>query len=346
MKKICLIIPYFGIFPNYFNFWLKSCEYNTSIDWLIITDNNFETSADNIKIVNIEWNSFVEYVQSKYNFKISLRSPYKLCDYKPAYGEIFQKYLYGYDFWGHCDMDVIWGDLRSYITDDLLKNYDRLFRYGHLSLYKNSPHINSLYRQNVESVKYDYKYIFSHPENYIFDEDGITYRSRFKEFIYSFVPLKLLEPIYKTTGGMYTICKELKIRQCLNVYYDDVRQNQKSFTSTRCVANYKLEELKKMPCLFKFAEGHLFRINWDANEIIESETMYAHFQKRKLSVKTNNYNNYYVIPNSFVPTSEGLEKYKEQCSYTLFYGHYIGIRFHNLKRIIKKKFYGKSCINR
>ena len=37
LKKI-LIIPYFGKFNNYFELWLKSCEYNTDFDWLIFTD--------------------------------------------------------------------------------------------------------------------------------------------------------------------------------------------------------------------------------------------------------------------------------------------------------------------
>ena len=38
MKSICLIIPYFGKFKNYFPLFLKSCSYNPTVDWLVFTD--------------------------------------------------------------------------------------------------------------------------------------------------------------------------------------------------------------------------------------------------------------------------------------------------------------------
>lgn len=40
--KIKLIIPYFGKLPGYFEFFLKSCEINTEIEYLILqTRENF-----------------------------------------------------------------------------------------------------------------------------------------------------------------------------------------------------------------------------------------------------------------------------------------------------------------
>ena len=38
MKSIAFIVPYFGKLPSMFNYWLKSVEYNPSIDFLIFTD--------------------------------------------------------------------------------------------------------------------------------------------------------------------------------------------------------------------------------------------------------------------------------------------------------------------
>jgi hypothetical protein len=38
---------------------------------------------------------------------MEIRNPYKICDWKPFYGHIFREYLVAYDFWGHCDMDII-----------------------------------------------------------------------------------------------------------------------------------------------------------------------------------------------------------------------------------------------
>ena len=45
--------------------------------------------------------------------QVTLDRPYKLCDFKPAYGFIFGEYLKEYDYWGHCDIDIVWGDLRG-----------------------------------------------------------------------------------------------------------------------------------------------------------------------------------------------------------------------------------------
>ena len=48
MKKysICIVGVYFGKLPKYFNLWLKSCENNSDIDFLIIGDG--EGIADEI----------------------------------------------------------------------------------------------------------------------------------------------------------------------------------------------------------------------------------------------------------------------------------------------------------
>ena len=39
-KKVAIIIPYFGSFPNYFDYWLKSALANKDFDFLIFTDNS------------------------------------------------------------------------------------------------------------------------------------------------------------------------------------------------------------------------------------------------------------------------------------------------------------------
>lgn len=39
-----------------------------------------------------------ERIQRIFDFPISLERPYKLCDYKPSYGEVFKDELAGYDF--------------------------------------------------------------------------------------------------------------------------------------------------------------------------------------------------------------------------------------------------------
>ncbi len=128
--KICLVIPYFGDFPNYFDLWLNSCEHNPEINFLIFTDNKEKyVYPSNVKVVNITFQELKEKIQSKFDFKICLSRPYKLCDYRPAYGYIFEEYLKDFDFWGHCDLDVIFGNLKQFLTKDILNNYEKIYKY-------------------------------------------------------------------------------------------------------------------------------------------------------------------------------------------------------------------------
>lgn len=166
MKKIALILPYFGKFKNYFPLFLESCKYNSSIDFFVFSDSiEGLRIPSNVFVMKCSFEEFSDKVQEKFNFKISLASPYKLCDYKPAFGEILSKELKGYDYWGHCDCDLIFGDLRKFVNDEILEQYDKIFTRGHLTIYKNIPEINSFYRSQK-----DYKTAYQTPVNLSFDE--------------------------------------------------------------------------------------------------------------------------------------------------------------------------------
>ncbi len=69
---------------------------------------------------------FCSRVQAHFSFPVSIPRPYKLVDFRPAFGELFSEYLLQYDFWGHCDLDVIFGDIRAFVTNDITLNYDKL----------------------------------------------------------------------------------------------------------------------------------------------------------------------------------------------------------------------------
>ena len=78
---------------------------------MIITDIKEKYDyPDNVKVINMSFTELRKKVQSCFDFKIYLGKPYKLCDYKCAYGLIFEEYIKNYDFWGHCDLDCIYGD--------------------------------------------------------------------------------------------------------------------------------------------------------------------------------------------------------------------------------------------
>jgi hypothetical protein len=98
--KICFIIPYFGKLPNNFDIFLNSCKYNKTINYLLVTDDKtYYEYPDNFRVEYMSFDHLKNKIQNKYDFKINLSKPYKLCDFKPAYGDIFNEYLSEYDFW-------------------------------------------------------------------------------------------------------------------------------------------------------------------------------------------------------------------------------------------------------
>lgn len=168
MKRIGFIVPYFGKLPDYFQVWLDSCKYNPTIDWLVFTDDQ-KTFAypENVHIYYCSFAEIQTRVQRNYDFEINLKTAYKLCDYKVAYGEIFADYLKDYDFWGFCDIDLIWGNIRSFYTEEILNKYVKIGCQGHATIFKNTAEINAAYRTRVEGNK-------SYREVYTQDSIGCT----------------------------------------------------------------------------------------------------------------------------------------------------------------------------
>ena len=100
MKKIAYILPYFGHLPKEFGFWLISCQMNSTVDWLLFTDDRTKFNyPPNVKVTYCTFEDIKNKAQACFDFPIVLNRPYKLCDYKAAYGDIFKNELTGYDYW-------------------------------------------------------------------------------------------------------------------------------------------------------------------------------------------------------------------------------------------------------
>ena len=176
MTKIAVILCYFGKLPKNFPLFAESCRRNATVDFLLFTDDTPAHLPENIHLHPTTFAALQRRVAGCFDFAISLRTPYKLCDYKPAYGEIFAPELAGYDFWGYGDIDLVFGDLRAFLTEDKLQKYDKLYAFGHLSLYRNTPENNAVYRQKVGM---DYRHAFTTEEITVFDElPGIAAKYR------------------------------------------------------------------------------------------------------------------------------------------------------------------------
>lgn len=111
---------------------------NSTIDFLICTDQKVDSNAANIKVFTTNLLEIKKRIEELIKFKVCLSSPRKLCDYKGLYGLIFQEYTKNYDFWGFCDSDLIFGNIRTFLTDDILNNYDHILGLGHFQLQRTS----------------------------------------------------------------------------------------------------------------------------------------------------------------------------------------------------------------
>lgn len=169
MVKVCVICVYFGTFPNYFDLYLKSCEQNTTIDFLFVTDQKINNTPKNFKVLYTTLDEFRNLALTKMGFEVALSTPYKLCDYKPVYGLILEDYLEGYDYWGHSDCDLIWGDIRYFIDAYHIEEYDKFLPMGHLSLYRNTKKCNDFYMLSGSEIG-DYKHVYFTNESCLFDE--------------------------------------------------------------------------------------------------------------------------------------------------------------------------------
>lgn len=169
MKKAIIISCYMGRLPSNINLWIESCSYNKEYDFLLVTNDEVTLEIpDNLIVLKMTLPELKEKVQELFDFKIYLDSPYKICDYKPIFGKIFKEYTSKYEFWGHCDLDMIFGKISDFYNNDIFEKYDRIGSYGHLILYRNNEKINSLYL--LKGAPFTYKKVFSSQYNYGYDE--------------------------------------------------------------------------------------------------------------------------------------------------------------------------------
>lgn len=303
MKKVCYIIPYFGKFNNYFQLFLNSCKYNNEFNWLIFTDDKDSYNyPPNVKVIYMEFSELQNIFNNKFDFNICLERPYKLCDYKPTYGYIFQEYIKGYDYWGHCDVDVILGNLKSDLEYLLSQNYDKIFCLGHMTLYKNSIDNNQLFMKGLNGK--NYKEIFQSNKIQNFDEEWIDFN---------------INRIFKAYGkSVYEDDLSLNVAVAFNKF-----RNCKYVGLSKAPNNWGFEIEKYKEAVYIWEKGYLYRIyRNNNNELTKENFLYLHLQKRKMKFdkKVETLDIYKIVPDEFLPleykavTNENFDNIKKRGS--------------------------------
>lgn len=258
MNQICIICVYFGKFPSNFEIWYDSCLKNEKIDFLLITDQNGYKQNQNIHFIYMTMNEFKNLIIKKIGIDVKLENPRKCCDYKPAYGVILQDYLHQYSYWGSCDMDLVFGDITSFLEKYSYQDYDKFLPLGHLTLYRNTLENNERYKLKCSTE--DYIEAFSTDDNMIFDERSIC--NIYDEYNF---------PVFKKR------------------IFADISPRNKRFLLGGKDINYKEQ-------IFIYDKGKVFRIYFFNNKMYKEEYLYIHFQNRsKMKDNTNGKHDNYII---------------------------------------------------
>jgi len=212
--SISFLICWQGDYPWYFPYFIHSCRYNPTIDFLIFTDNQtpLERLPSNVYLIPYSLEQFKADASKALGFEVAVESGYKLCDFKPAYGYIFFDYIKEYDFWGYCDIDIIFGNIRSFMTDELLNEYDIIsarhdYLTGCFALYRNNPTMRKLFKQSK-----DYRKVFTDPRNFFFDETNFAFEAFEKGLHYS--------QIHTEVESMTHVVRRLQEANQLKAYFE------------------------------------------------------------------------------------------------------------------------------
>jgi hypothetical protein len=124
-KTLALLTCYICPLPWYFNYFVHSCKYNPGINFFVISDDAAYEGPlpSNVRLVHKSPDEISLLATGKLGFEVNITRWYKLCDFKPAYDFFFSELLHRYN-WGRADLDVIFGNIRNFMTDDLLESYD------------------------------------------------------------------------------------------------------------------------------------------------------------------------------------------------------------------------------
>lgn len=152
-NKIAMIMPYFGKWPKWINLFFYSCGKNEFIDFYIFSDYpKPHNLSKNIIFTSISWEEYCKQISDALDVNFKDVEPYKLCDIRPAYGYIYQNILDNYQFWGYGDIDLSYGNLKSWLTNKLLDKYNIISTHanrlsGHFCLIRNTAPNRNAFRK-------------------------------------------------------------------------------------------------------------------------------------------------------------------------------------------------------
>lgn len=269
--SIALFAPYFGKISNFMPLFLKSCAWNPTIQWFIPSDADWSALQvpPNVKIIPTTLQAIAEHAAKVLQCKVAMPRAYKLCDLRPMYGIVFADLAHGFNFWGHCDLDMIFGDMRAFLPVEALESSLRLYENGHFCLYRNNEEGCNAFR--LSAVNADWRTALADPSSHAFDERGITY---------IFHAHKLAT--YKNFPACATISPSFR---------DFCTFGETGARRAR---------------VFVWRHGKTFRESYETDRFEREEYAYVHIMRRYMVLTApdlvESCDNWLMVPNAFIPT--------------------------------------------
>jgi hypothetical protein len=319
-NNIVIIIPYFGKWPAWFDYFLLSCSYNSSVDWLLFTDCGKPAEIfDNTRFIDFNLDDFNRLASRQTGLNIDIKNPYKLCDLKPAYGHIFTEFIKDYRFWGYGDIDLVYGNLNAYFIAELLNKHDILsnhdqFISGHLCLIRNMPETNLLYRKNGL-----YEDVFKDPYYTGFDEQLL--KRKFKpetEYLPSRMRSHLNQHILKYclisfVLGIIPSGLKARLKRRNRTIIKDYTSIVRHYAESEGIRVLRLRTFQSDLMLEKLGVKRWI-ITWDKGRLTSSYNreglLYFHFIRSKLD-KSFSIQDFVPGTDGFIITSKGIKSVGE-----------------------------------
>ena len=154
-----LIRTWVGDLPEWHKQWMAAMDKIDGYDYLVINDYDFlkKRIKDRLDIDLVDE-----------------RARYYISDFDPTFGVLFKEEIEGYDFWGHINLDCVYGRLNKYMTDEFLSDCDVFGNdpnaiCGAFSLYRNIEKVNKLFYRVG-----NWKAIIEKPQLLAFDEIAMS----------------------------------------------------------------------------------------------------------------------------------------------------------------------------
>ena len=167
MLRKLLIRVYLGPLPAWYPQWIEHMDRLKEFGWHVLICNSRE--------------NFTARCAKTFGFPVEvLEGTRRVGDFAPAYGLLFADELKHYDFWGHVDLDCVFGRVERFVTDELLSQCDIFANdpgsiCGPFTLYRNTPKVNELFHRT------QWRSVFSDPSDHVYGFDEGEFNQLMRE---------------------------------------------------------------------------------------------------------------------------------------------------------------------